>query len=114
MRVRNIISIILVGVMIFWSGCGGDDPVNVQKGTQLAKTIHQTGGFGMGPESNSGINSNPAILNNDIMNIIDEHDYFNQTSIDNFNIYVDMSAGLSPQILAAEDELRAVVQSFSE
>ena len=113
MRVKNIISIILVGVMIFWSGCGGDDPVNVQKGTQLAKTIHQTGGFGMGPESNSGINSNPAILNNDIMNIIDEHDYFNQTSIDNFNIYVDMSAGLSPQILAAEDELRAVVQSFS-
>lgn len=115
MRIKDVMQFMLLAVIIIASnGCGDDPAVDVQAGTEVSKLVHENGGFGLGPESSDGLNSNPSITNDDIMNIIDEHDYFPQTSFEDYNIYVDMSAGLAPQILAAEDELRAVVQSFSK
>ena len=97
MRIKDVIPFsYLAIVLLFTSGCpcSTSDPVCRKGGTETCKAVHATGGFGLGPESKSTLNSNPSITNSDIMSIIDEHDYFTQTTINNFNVYVDMSAGL--------------------
>jgi hypothetical protein len=114
MKTRNFTQIISLFVLIglLFSGCD-EDPIDVAKGTDNAKQVY-TSGFSLTTESNMMLNSNIAIKNSDIMNIIDEHDYFAPGEFDSLNIYVDMSAGLAPQIQKSEDELRLVVQRFSE
>jgi len=112
MKTRNFTQIIYLCVLISFlsSGCT-KDAIDIVKGTKLAKERYALG-FSLTTESHLTLNSNTAIKNSDIMNIIDEHNYFKPAEFDSYNIYVDMSAGLAPQIFAAQEELGEIVTAF--
>jgi len=112
MKTKNLTQIICLCVLISFLSIGcTTEPIDIVKGTKKAKQVYESA-FSLTTESDMSLNSNNAIKNSDIMNIIDEHNYFAPAEFDSYNIYVDMSAGLAPQIFAAQAELEEIVTAF--